>query len=99
MLWPFSLNILDFSQDIVSGNPKLNLAFVANLFNNFPALELEETEEEYEPYEENREEKSKKMLRLNPHILYIFCIFLVNSICRAFAVETVTGTTQNGMAT
>ena len=46
-------------QDIVNGNPKLNLAFVANLFNNFPALDLEEIEEEYEPYEENREEKSK----------------------------------------
>jgi hypothetical protein len=25
--------------DVVNGNPKLNLAFVANLFNNYPALE------------------------------------------------------------
>lgn len=24
--------------DVVSGNPKLNLAFVANLFNKYPAL-------------------------------------------------------------
>ena len=47
------------AKDIVAGNPKLNLAFVANLFNNFPALELEEGElEEMEPYEETREEKS-----------------------------------------
>ena len=53
---------LIFQQDIVDGNPKLNLAFVANLFNNFPALDLEEIEEEYEPYEENREEKSMKTL-------------------------------------
>ncbi|KAL9656160.1 hypothetical protein ABK040_007778 [Willaertia magna] len=27
------------AKDVVSGNPKLNLAFVANLFNNYPALE------------------------------------------------------------
>ena len=26
------------SADVVSGNPKLNLAFVANLFNKYPAL-------------------------------------------------------------
>ena len=53
-----SIFLFIFQQDIVDGNPKLNLAFVANLFNNFPALDLEEIEEEYEPYEENREEKS-----------------------------------------
>lgn len=27
------------ARDVVKGNPKLNLAFVANLFNNYPALE------------------------------------------------------------
>ena len=42
----------------MNGNPKLNLAFVANLFNNYPALDLEDIEQEIEPYEENREEKS-----------------------------------------
>ena len=43
-------------QDIVNGQERLNLAFVANLFNKYPALE--------EPAEapiiqETREEKSK----------------------------------------
>ena len=40
----------------------MNLAFVANLFNHFPALDpndIEEDVEEYEPYIESREEKSK----------------------------------------
>eukprot|EP00761_Pharyngomonas_kirbyi_P011416 gb/GECH01011441.1/.p1 GENE.gb/GECH01011441.1/~~gb/GECH01011441.1/.p1 ORF type:complete len:610 (+),score=136.96 gb/GECH01011441.1/:1-1830(+) len=35
------------SRDVVAGNPKLNLAFVANLFNNYPALEAI-NEEEYD---------------------------------------------------
>lgn len=30
--------------DVVSGNPKLNLAFVANLFNKYPALTKPEGE-------------------------------------------------------
>ena len=37
----------------------MNLAFVANLFNNFPALDPADLEEEFEPYIETREEKSK----------------------------------------
>ena len=46
-------------QDIVNGQERLNLAFVANLFNKFPALE--------EPAEapiiqESREEKSKNII-------------------------------------
>jgi len=40
--------------DVVKGNPKLNLAFVANLFNKFPALE----DVEIEIIEETREEKT-----------------------------------------
>lgn len=44
--------------DIVSGNPKLNLAFVANLFNNFPALDFEEEEIIEEIIAETREEKT-----------------------------------------
>jgi len=31
--------------DVVSGNPKLNLAFVANLFNKYPALTKPENED------------------------------------------------------
>jgi len=41
------------SKDIVKGNTKLNLAFVANLFNTWPALEPVE----FKPVEETREEK------------------------------------------
>lgn len=31
--------------DVVSGNPKLNLAFVANLFNKYPALTKPENQD------------------------------------------------------
>jgi hypothetical protein len=44
--------------DVVRGNAKLNLAFVANLFNTYPALDKPE-DMEYEIIEETREEKSK----------------------------------------
>ena len=56
-------------QDIVGGNSKLNLAFVAHLFNNYPALDLEDLDEdlEIEPYEETREEKSKLVWCLLMH--------------------------------
>ena len=52
-----------FLQDVVAGDPKLNMAFVANLFNRYPALppmDAEETEELEEPREETREEKSNE---------------------------------------
>jgi len=42
------------AKDICKGNQKLNLAFVANLFNTWPALEPVE----YKPIEETREEKT-----------------------------------------
>ena len=46
--------------DVVAGNPKLNLAFVANLFNNYPALDKEAVQIDMgEIHEETREEKSK----------------------------------------
>ena len=55
-------------RDVTNGNAKLNLAFVANLFNTYPALEIIELPEA-EPIEEftqeTREEKSmcgKKLL-------------------------------------
>ncbi|XP_065050995.1 plastin-2-like [Rhopilema esculentum] len=64
------------AKDIVEGNPKLNLAFVANLFNNFPALDLEEVEEEFEPYEENREEKTFRnwmnSMGVNPFVNHLY---------------------------
>lgn len=49
--------------DVVKGNPKLNLAFVANLFNTYPALQLEakqamEIEEFVAGAEETREERT-----------------------------------------
>lgn len=42
--------------DVVNGVYKLNLAFVANLFNNHPGLDKPEIE--IESIEETREEKS-----------------------------------------
>lgn len=46
-------------QDVVNGVYKLNLAFVANLFNNHPGLDKPEQIEGLESIEETREEKSK----------------------------------------
>ena len=55
-------NIINNSpQDVVSGNSKLNMAFVANLFNSYPGLppmDAEEVDLE-EAREETREEKSE----------------------------------------
>lgn len=49
--------------DVVNGVYKLNLAFVANLFNNHPGLDRPEGEiEGLETVEETREEKSKKYI-------------------------------------
>ena len=45
-------------RDVVSGNYKLNLAFVANLFNTYPALEKPDDFDMEELHEETREEKS-----------------------------------------
>ena len=47
------------ASDVVGGVEKLNLAFVANLFNNFPALDDPEPGEEIPEIQETREEKSK----------------------------------------
>lgn len=43
--------------DVVTGNYKLNLAFVANMFNMYPALEQPEDFDMAEVYQETREEK------------------------------------------
>jgi len=57
-------------RDIVKGNPKLNLAFVANLFNNYPALDP--VEHKIEVIEETREEKTFRnwmnSLGVNPFV-------------------------------
>jgi hypothetical protein len=49
------------AEDVVSGNYKLNLAFVANLFNSHPALEpaSEIDLESLTLHSETREEKSE----------------------------------------
>lgn len=53
-------------QDVVSGVYKLNLAFVANLFNQMPGLERPDESEmkQLEQVEETREEKSM----INSHV-------------------------------
>ena len=51
------------SQDVVNGNSKLNLAFVANLFNMHPALEPSDEglpDFDLGDFDETREEKSKR---------------------------------------
>lgn len=57
--------------DVVNGIYKLNLAFVANLFNNHPGLDQPEGEiEGLEILEETREEKSKFPYILSTSISY-----------------------------
>jgi len=66
------------SRDIVGGNSKLNLAFVAHLFNSYPALDLEDLDEdvEYEEYIETREEKTYRnwmnSLGVNPFVYHLY---------------------------
>ena len=45
-------------KEVVKGHARLNLAFVANLFNTYPALEPP-SDVEYDFIEETREEKSE----------------------------------------
>lgn len=51
-------------EDVVQGNPKLNIAFVANLFNTYPALEKPEEMPEWmeDMRPETREETSELTL-------------------------------------
>ncbi|CAF3809904.1 unnamed protein product [Rotaria socialis] len=65
-------------EDVIKGNPKLNFAFVANLFNTYPALELA-PEKAPEPgiiIEETREEKTYRnfinSLGIEPHVNYLY---------------------------
>ncbi|XP_070566512.1 plastin-3-like [Ptychodera flava] len=75
------------ASDIVSGNPKLNMAFVANLFNMYPNLKApEEGEgEDFERFEETREEKTFRnwmnSLGVNPYVQYMY-----NDLCDGLVI-------------
>uniref|UniRef100_A0A7N6BXT9 Plastin-3 n=1 Tax=Anabas testudineus TaxID=64144 RepID=A0A7N6BXT9_ANATE len=64
--------------DVVSGNPKLNLAFVANLFNKYPALTKPESEDidwrllEGETREERTFRNWMNSLGVNPHVNHLY---------------------------
>ncbi|XP_068601109.1 plastin-3 [Brachionichthys hirsutus] len=64
--------------DVVKGNPKLNLAFVANLFNKYPALTKPENEDidwgllEDETREERTFRNWMNSLGVNPHVNHLY---------------------------
>ncbi|XP_059207254.1 plastin-3-like [Centropristis striata] len=64
--------------DVVSGNPKLNLAFVANLFNKYPALTKPENEDidwgllEGETREERTFRNWMNSQGVNPHVNHLY---------------------------
>ncbi|XP_028135162.1 plastin-2 [Diabrotica virgifera virgifera] len=62
-------------QDVVNGVYKLNLAFVANLFNNHPALHQNGTDG-FETIEETREERTYRnwinSMGVSPHVNWLY---------------------------
>lgn len=64
--------------DVVRGNPKLNLAFVANLFNKYPALKKPENQDiDWSSFEgETREERTFRnwmnSLGVNPRVNHLY---------------------------
>merc|ERR1711874_734696 len=66
------------AKDVVKGQERLNLAFVANLFNNHPAMDppKEEIVEEFTAIEETREEKMYRnwmnSLGVSPQVNYLY---------------------------
>lgn len=64
--------------DVVSGNPKLNLAFVANLFNKYPALTKPENQDidwtllEGETREERTFRNWMNSLGVNPYVNHLY---------------------------
>ncbi|CAK9293286.1 unnamed protein product [Gordionus sp. m RMFG-2023] len=64
------------SRDVSTGNYKLCLAFVANLFNNHPSLPIDVLEAPEEKIEETREEKTFRnwinSLGVMPRVKYLF---------------------------
>ena len=64
--------------DVVNGNAKLNLAFVANLFNMYPALEDVDDEITGNLVEETREEKSENQIIMKfKSSIYLIVLFLI----------------------
>lgn len=63
-------------QNVVDGVYKLNLAFVANLFNNYPGLDTPENIEPLETIEETREEKTYRnwinSMGVNPYVNWLY---------------------------
>lgn len=63
-------------QDVVNGVYKLNLAFVANLFNNHPGLDQPEQIEGLESIEETREEKTYRnwmnSMGVKPYVNWLY---------------------------
>lgn len=63
-------------QDVVEGVYKLNVAFVANLFNNHPALDKPEEPLELENLEETREEKTYRnwmnSMGVHPYVNWLY---------------------------
>lgn len=63
-------------QDVVNGVYKLNLAFVANLFNNWPGLDQPEQIEGLEAIEETREEKTYRnwmnSMGVKPYVNWLY---------------------------
>lgn len=61
--------------DVVSGNSKLNMAFVATLFNKYPALTKPENQE-WDLESETREERTFRnwmnSLGVNPHVNHLY---------------------------
>ncbi|XP_038604242.1 plastin-3 isoform X1 [Tachyglossus aculeatus] len=64
--------------DVVSGNPKLNLAFVANLFNKYPALTKPDSQDidwtllEGETREERTFRNWMNSLGVSPHVNHLY---------------------------
>ncbi|XP_026317022.1 plastin-2 [Hyposmocoma kahamanoa] len=62
--------------DVVAGVYKLNLAFVANLFNQHPALQRQADAEEYHQLDETREEKTYRnwmnSMGVAPHVNWLY---------------------------
>lgn len=63
-------------QDVVDGIYKLNVAFVANLFNNHPGLDKPEEPLELDNIEETREEKTYRnwmnSMGVNPYVNWLY---------------------------
>lgn len=85
-------------QDVVNGVYKLNLAFVANLFNNHPGLDQPEQLDGFEGIEETREEKTYRnwmnSMGVKPYVNWLYSdladglvIFQLFDIIRAGSVN------------